>query len=294
MTALEIPRPNLSYPYEFDINDYEAAWQCCCDHGFAVVKQMIDLDFVERLKQAIWDTSDPDRNLAPGESRTRHAFCDVAPCILELFDNEPWLRLQEHIYGTKELTIHRCASILKNVGAIPVTWHTDWCGYRNHEPRDSNEILNQYERPSGAWFYLNGTHPSRAGLMVIEDSHRIDWECPEGFEFINESRGSFHRVETEPRAYDKPDVPGAIALHTDPGDMILFAARTYHYATAHNGTEARLSCALGLRATSEQCEVPWDLPEEAQQMIANAPVRYQPYLRDYRSYVNWRAEPIEK
>ncbi len=289
MTALLTDKPQLDYVYEFPVTQAAAAWACCQAHGFAVVKGMLDANFVDTLKAAIWRAVDPQRTLGAGQTRVRHAFCDVAPEVLALLDHPPYMDLMAHIYGTRELTIHRCAAILKNVGAPPVTWHTDWRGYITGAPHNANDVLNQGERPSGAWFYLNGTHPSRAGLAVIADSHHADWAGPAGFEFTDDSRLSFHRIGTPKQAWAELDVPGVVPLHTDPGDLILFAARTYHYASAHHGHEPRLSIGLGFRAGREPFPVPWELPAEAVAMKAAAPARYQPYLKHYTSFVNWTA-----
>ena len=42
---------------------------------------------------------------------------------------------------------------------------------------DGQSSVNNTEF-SSVWFYLNGTHPSRAGLAIIPDSHAPDWSPP--------------------------------------------------------------------------------------------------------------------
>lgn len=289
MTATLADRPRLGYRYEFNPDELDAIAACLDEHGFAVVKQLVSDAFVREMRQAVLSVCDPFGTLGPGQTRVRHAFCDAAPQILQLLDHQPWLAIQRRLLGTDQLTVHRCAAILKNIGAPPVTWHTDWTGHVKGEPRTSNDVLNRGERPNGAWFYLEGTHPSRAGLAIIPDSHRIDWSGPEGFTFT-EARRSFYPTGTEPRAYDKLDVPGAVALVTDPGDMILFAARTYHYATEHHGSQPRTSCALGLRAGCEPFLVPWEEPESVRHLKRIVPERYKPYLEYYVGYTEWRAK----
>ena len=116
------------------------------------------------------------------------------------------------------------------------------------------------------WFYLNGTHPSRAGLAVIADSHRADWQPPDGFEFTADQR-SFHRTGEEPKPYDRMDMPGTVPLFTEPGDLIIFAARTYHGAFPHGGDEPRLSCGFIFRPTQEKLSIPWELPESAHRFM---------------------------
>lgn len=289
ISSTAVTSDQLNYTFTFDQHEHQAISTCLDEHGFAVVRQSISQAFVQELCEAVVSASDPFGTLEHGQTRVRHAFCDFAPCILKLLDNEPWMALQRHLMGSDKLTVHRCASILKNIGSPPVTWHTDWGGYQTGEPKNSTEVLNVGEHLSGAWFYLDGTHPSRAGLAIIPGSHRIDWECPQGFEFT-QGRSSFYPKGEQVRQYEHLDVPGAVALLTDPGDMILFAARTYHYATAHNGKEARRSCALGFRADQNPFPVPWLTPESARCLKRCVPERYKPYLEHYPSFVSWTSD----
>lgn len=281
-----ITSDQLPYTFTFASHQLKDISDCLDEHGFAVARQVIDTVYVAELCDAIEAVSDPFANLGPGQTRIRHGFCDYAPSILKLLDNEAWLTIQRHLHGTDELTVHRCASILKNVGSSPVPWHTDWMGYMTGEPMNASAFLNTGEHPSGSWFYLDGTHPSRAGLAIIPGSHRIDWQGPEGYEFTK-GRASFYPKGDEPSHCKNLDVPGAVALLTDPGDMILFAARTYHYATEHNGKRSRRSCSLGLRSGRGEYNVPWELPESTRFLKNCVPDRYKPYLERYTGYTNW-------
>lgn len=286
VSSMAVTSDQLSYPFTFESHELNAISTCLDEHGFAVVRQMINQAFVAELCDAVDETCDPFKNLAPRQTRVRHAFCDVAPCILKLLDDEPWMAIQRHLLGADKMTVHRCAAILKNVGSPPVTWHTDWTGYITNGVKNANTVLNIGEQPSGAWFYLDGTHPSRAGLAVIPGSHRIDWPGPEGYEFTS-GRVSFHPKGEPVTHHAHLDVPGAVALLTNPGDMILFAARTYHYATAHNGKTARRSCALGLRPGQDAFNVPWGISESASFLKHVVPERYKPYLEHYVGYTPW-------
>lgn len=285
-TRHAVTSDQLDYQHVFDSHELDAIATCVDEHGFAVVRQSITPDFVAELCDAVTNTCDPFGTLGQGLTRVRHAFCDFAPCILKLLDNEPWLAIQRKLLNCEEMTVHRCAAILKQVGSPPVRWHTDWAGYTTGEPSNTSAILNVGEHPSGAWFYLDGTHPSRAGLAVIPGSHRIDWQGPQGYEFT-QGRSSFYPKGQEAIACDSLDVPGAVALLTDPGDMILFAARTYHYATSHGGKHARRSCALGMRAGRTSLDVPWTISEGANYLKRCVPERYKPYLEHYVGYTPW-------
>ena len=62
-------------------------------------------------------------------------------------------------------------------------------------------------------------------------------------------------------------MPGTVPLFTEPGDLIIFAARTYHGAFPHGGDEPRLSCGFIFRPTREKLSIPWELPESAHRFM---------------------------
>ena len=97
-------------------------------------------------------------------------------------------------------------------------------------PSNTGEVLLRDDRiPAGVWFYLNGSAPSKGGLAVIEDSHREGWTGPTGFELFRcgAGRGIRRSGHQTQQRYSRFDVPGCVPLVTAPGDLIVFAARTY-------------------------------------------------------------------
>ena len=171
---------------------------------------MLPPEIVAKLKQAVWDGTDPERTLQPGESRTRHAWIESGPGAWEVLDYEPFMAIHQHLIGTDELTLHRSAAIIRRTGSAPVGWHTDWCGYST-EIKNSGDVLNRGLWPSGKWFYLTGSRPEHGGLCVIEDSHVENWEGPEGFSMTADRR-SFYPEGTEERGYNGFDIPGLVPL----------------------------------------------------------------------------------
>lgn len=280
MLVMDLQPPQLAYRYEFEPDELDEIKACHDTHGFAVVKGLLSPAYVEELKDSIRDVLDPNNDLQPAESRGQHSFIEYSRPMWKLLEDEPFLKINQRLLDTTEMTVHRSAAFLKNVGTGVGAWHTDWLGFKPGPPQAANQVLNVGEHPSGVWFYLNGTHPSRAGLAVIEDSHTLDWPGPEGFEFTD-GRGSFYRKGEEPLPYDPMDVPGVIPLFTDPGDLIIFAARTYHGVFPHNGDEPRLSCALLFRPGREPLRVPWPLPESTRRFIEAVPSHLIPIVEHY-------------
>ena len=173
-------------------------------------------------------------------------------------------------------------------GPAPVRWHSDWQGFSEGPPKNSGEVLNRGLWPSGKWFYITGSRPVHGGLCVIEDSHVEGWEGPEGFALTGDQR-SFYPEGEEESSYDGFDIPGLIPLFTDPGDMIVFAHRTYHGAFPNGLDEPRLSCAIGFRDRGHRIEVPWEIPESGRRFLAELPPHLQRYVEGYTSIdIAWR------
>ena len=285
-----IEKPDLGYRYEFGLDELELMSQCLDAHGFAVVQGVLPTDLVEGLKQAVYDGTDPEGKLGPGQSSTRHAWVESGPGAWEMMEHEPFMRIHRHLIGSDELTIHRSAAIIRMPGSAPVGWHTDWCGFYGGPPRNSGEVLNSGLWPSGKWFYITGSRPVHGGLCVIADSHVEGWEGPEGFE-LTPDRRSFYRKGEEPGRHAGFDIPGLVPFFTESGDMIVFAHRTYHGAFPNRTDQVRLSCAIGFRDRKHRIDIPWEIPEAGQRFLAELPEHLQQYTEGYTSIdVNWSGE----
>ena len=101
-----IQKPDLGYRYEFATDELDAMDECLEAHGFAIIKDALPPEIVAKLKQAVWDGTDPERTLQPGESRTRHAWIESGPGAWEVLDYEPFMDIHRHLIGTDELTLH--------------------------------------------------------------------------------------------------------------------------------------------------------------------------------------------
>ena len=137
---------------------------------------MLGAQGVEALRRDVVEALDPDRDMLPGESRVRHAFMESSPVLQAQLGHETIMDLNRLLLGVPEghdMTLHKSAAIVRQPGAAPVAWHSDFCGHFPLPPLNTGHVLLRSERvPSGIWFYLSGSHPRRGGLAVIEDSHR--------------------------------------------------------------------------------------------------------------------------
>jgi len=287
-----LQKPILAYRYEFAVDELQAAQACVEAHGFAVVKKMLPDDMVEALQASVMQVVDPLGELAPGKSRTHTSFMEFSPAMQRLLEYEPFMQSQQVFSQADELTLNRSAAIIRMPGSAPLDWHSDWRGFSKEAPKTANDFLNRGVWPSGIWFYLTGSNPQHGGLAVIEDSHRPDWTGPEGFE-LTPDRVSFYRRGAEAMAHVGMDVPGMVPLVTEPGDLIVFAHRTYHAAYPNRSDRVRLSCGLNFRPRSEHIDAPWQLPESAKAFIDSLPPRLQPLVENYTGVdFSWRRETM--
>ena len=102
-----IQKPDLGYRYEFATNELDRMDECLGAHGFAIIKDALPEEIVERLKQAVYDGTDPEGTLAEGQSRTRHAWVESGPGAWAMLEYEPFMRISRYLIGRDELTIHR-------------------------------------------------------------------------------------------------------------------------------------------------------------------------------------------
>ena len=100
---------------------------------------------------------------------------------------------------------------------------------------------------------------------------------------------SFYKVGGEEKAYTDFDVPGVVPLFTNPGDMIVFAHRTYHGAFPNQIDDIRLSCAIGFRSRSHHIDIPWEIPDVGKKFLEDLPPHLHQYTHGYTSIdTAWR------
>lgn len=279
----------LPYRFEFDKDEVRSIVECNEQHGFAIVKGMLPPETVEMLKAEVRRVLEPVVQSTGVITYTHTQFIEHSPAYASLMTYEPYMCIARALNDDEPITLNRSAAIYKMAGCGPMAWHTDW-GPLEH-PYDTNAVLNN----SGAnsmWFYLNGIDDVRGGLAIIPDSHTEDWEAPEGFAFTGNKK-SFYREGAATTPHTRmDDVPGAMPVIAEPGDMILFAERTYHGVYPHRGTETRLSCGMSFRKKSYKPEQVWPLPESAKRFIDSCPPEIQPLVEGYLGMGgNWASVP---
>ncbi|GAA3413427.1 hypothetical protein GCM10020370_69630 [Paenibacillus hodogayensis] len=279
----------LPYRFEFDKNEVQNIVECNRQHGFAVVKGMLPEGMVEMLKAEVRRVLEPIVQASGVITHTHTHFIELSPVYASMLTYEPYMRIARALNDDEPITLNRSAAIYKQAGCGPMAWHTDW-GPLEH-PYDTNAVLNN-SGASSMWFYLNGIDDVRGGLAIIPDSHTEDWEAPEGFAFTDWNK-SFYKKNAAPAPHVRmDDVPGAMPVVAEPGDMIVFAERTYHGVYPHRGTETRLSCGMSFRKQSYKPGTVWPLPESAKQFIDFCPPEIKPLVDGYIGMGgDWRSVP---
>lgn len=275
---------NVSYVYEFDKDDLQAIKECNEQHGFAIVKKLLPLELVEQLKDDVRRVLGPMFTDDSIPSVTHTSFIEDSPILTGLMAYEPLMKIVRYLHDHEPMTLNRSAGIFKKPGAAAgvknsgaMAWHTDWSPLEH--PYGANSVLNNTGAFS-CWFYLTGSQPRNGGLSIIPDSHTEDWPAPEGFEFMTH-RKSFYRKGMRSESYGGMDVPGMMPVLSEPGDLVLFAERTYHGVHPHQGEEPRLSCAMSFRKNSYELGPHWPVPESAKRFIDSAPAEVRHLVEGY-------------
>ena len=272
------------YKYHFQSEDHSEAISCLSENGFCVIRCLIGERVIQALKDSIDEHLDQDRTLPLASNRYHVTFAEVCETLWSLVGNGPYWDFICAVHGTSNLCLHRSAAILRTAGESMGRWHSDFRGDIKN-PRNVNEVLNRFPIPSGLWFYLNGSHPDRGGIAVIEKSHLPGWK-PISYEFSPE--GGIYRIgEDENKVCSDMNVPGCVAIRAEPGDLICFADRTYHANMTTN--ERRYSCGIGWRPKSYRVIAPWPLTKSAITMIDRLPERLKTYTEGYTGLdTNWK------
>ncbi len=285
--------PEPDYRYEFPADDFAAISACNREHGFVVIRDLIDQPLVDALCDDVRRLLDVGSLGAGPAAALSVNFIERSPAMVKMLEHEPYMRYIRALAGTDDLVVHRSAAIVRTPGHGSIDWHTDY-PLEPALPQNANNVLNQIawaDRCQGGWFYLTGCNPTNGGLTVIEGSHTADWVPPPGFA-LTPSRQFLTRAGEE-RPYSGMDVPGMVALDVRGTDAILFAPRTYHSTFPHAGSQARLSAGVGLRPRSITVDAPWSLPESARRLKESLPPHLRRYFDGYTGIVpDWKPEPL--
>ena len=241
--AMRDEPPDTGYRYRFKSHELEEIKRCHDEHGFALVEDVLSAEEVAALRADI-ERVIPASDIAENGSQVRHAFAEFSPAARQLLLNDTAMSIQQLLLGVTEgvnddeLTVHRSAAIVRRPGAgaggASSPWHSDFTGYSPLPLMNASVHLNRGEMPNGKWYYLNGSHPRRGGLCIIAESHHPDYTPPPGFRWANvdeQGHGSgLQRLDKETgewaSATNSFDIPGVVPLYSNPGDMLIFAART--------------------------------------------------------------------
>lgn len=230
------------------------------EFGWAIAADVLDPQSVIDLKDTVVAncplTSDTSTDLA---------VIERSPALLCLLRNPRYMDIMRACIGTDDVVVHRSAALRRQPGTPGIGWHSDFEGYGD-QLTTPNARLNRGEWPNGAWFYLDGCRPERGGLAVMTGSHVPGWTPPETWSF---------------------DMPGVVSIHAEPGDLILFAARTWHAAHPLAGM-VRHSLGIALRPAAITIPTPEETPASTVRFLNSLPADIAPL---FRGYAGWLPDP---
>ncbi len=234
------------------------------EKGWAVAADVLTDSAVADLRALVVARCATDE---PGASRLDGAAIEHGSALLDLLRNQRFMAVMRACIGTDDVVVHRSAAILRMSGSPQVGWHSDF-DFSTQPPTTPNERLNRGEWPNGAWFYLNGSHPERGGLAVVEGSHLPDWQPP--------------------ATWDRQsgwELPGVVELLSEPQDLVLFSARTWHAARPYTAAEPRLSTALALRPAAVDIPLTTATPPATVEFLRSLPPDLAPFFTGYAGWI---------
>jgi hypothetical protein len=241
--------------------------------GVAVVRQVLSPRLLAELGEQVGSTLG-DRQ-SPTGSAYDLAFIERSSALVEVLGHLPFITLARRLLGTPEVVVNRSAAILRIPGSPQVGWHSDF-DFSDGLASGADAVLNRGEWPGGMWFYLSGCAPEHGGLAVMQGSQVRDWIPPAPWR-LSTDRRLLLNAAGEPADMD---LPGMLAVRAEPGDLVVFAARTYHAAYPLQG-RPRLSCGLGLRPRAVRLDAPWTLLPESRAWRQRLPERMQNFFDGY-------------
>src|SRR5690242_4296191 len=88
LTAESQANRYTTYRHHFEVDELDAIQSCVNDHGFAIVRGVLNQEEVAELKESIRQTLNPNNDLKPAETRLNVTFVEVSPPLLRLLENE--------------------------------------------------------------------------------------------------------------------------------------------------------------------------------------------------------------
>ncbi len=251
--------------------------------GALVVRNVLSPHQRQRLLEEVRLALGADA--VPGGTAYDLAFIERSPTLRQLLLEPAFLRLCQAVVGAQQLVVHRSAAIQRSVGSPQLPWHSDF-DHGHGPPQGPDGVLNRGEWPAGLWFYLTGCDPGHGGLCVVRGSHAPDWQPPLPWR-LSADRHLLVDAEGMPAGMD---MPGMVAIQAEPGDLVLFASRTYHAAAALHD-RPRLSCGLTLRPRASLLQAPWKLGSPGQAMLAGLEPALEPFFQGYCGIDPLRRQP---
>ncbi len=229
--------------------------------GWAIAADVLDASSVAALTAAVQATCP-----LTTDTRCDLAVIERAPAVADLLRNRLFVSVMRACIGANDLVVHRSAALRRPPEGPGIGWHSDFAGEGYGAEGSPDSLLNRGEWPNGAWFYLDGCYPERGGLAVMEGSHVPGWRPPTAWTF---------------------DLPGVVSIIAEPGDLILFAARTWHAAHPLTGI-MRHSLGLNLRPRSVAIQTPKLPPPATTAFLAGLPDDLRPW---FDGYAGWLPDP---
>lgn len=183
--------------------------------GYCIFSNLFNKSFINELRlhfqKRVHEQKNPFDTIAM-DYRPEYMSLYIHPCVVKVLREE---------LGCPDPKFHASYFINKNPGESRRSWHHDW--YAWDEPLSTNNLGPQI----GLMVYFNPTNECNGCLEVIPKSHRV-WQ---------------NDYFTDYQLYMKPH-PDSVQVISNPGDLVIVDARTFHATKGNTSQEARMMCTM--------------------------------------------------
>ena len=267
--------------------------------GYVRVPGLIDATHAQRLHLTCddilrqWRARDPQTG-QPGEKPDatvmRHlnhpAYFSQHPewlgDLLDVVANPDVLRVVADIFG--EPPLFRCTSLFFNPSGIRLdgNWHRDSQFMVKQEDDDGERAMLANMTDTGVGMQLQIALIPSADIELVPGSH-LRWDTPEEYAIRKADAWAHNRANT---------MPGALRVHQEPGDAVLFNPAAIHRGRYYSDIP-RSTLMLTYTKTSEPysdffSNQPWFLePGYMDRLALQTRAFFAPFVAHYESF--WQA-----
>jgi Phytanoyl-CoA dioxygenase (PhyH) len=208
-------------------------------NGFILIPGFLDPDVFASLRDQIYSTSAPAREMVQGDTITRriaigHDYLESVPDLRDLIYGNQWRRMMHYVSSYATEPLYYIQTILKSDSVSEADPQTKVHADTFHPTMKAWFFLHDVGEEEGPFKYVPGSHLLTEKRLAWEKARSI--AAPEGVDYLS-SRGSM-RIETSDLA--KLDLPQPQTFAVSANTLIVADTCGFHARAASTGSNMRI------------------------------------------------------